>query len=77
MVYELNQQASKYVETLALLYANFERICTEKKEVEEQFDRDFAAHEATGVKFCNAFREVCNRRAIHEVICVEAREGAA
>ena len=40
-VYELNQQASKYVETLALLYANFERICAEKKEVEEQFDRDF------------------------------------
>ena len=37
-VYELNQQASKYVETLALLYANFERICAE---VEEQFDRDF------------------------------------
>ena len=25
--YELNQQASKNVETLALLYANFERIC--------------------------------------------------
>ena len=40
-VYELNQQASKYVETLALLYANFERICAEKKEAEEQFDTDF------------------------------------
>ena len=40
-VYEMNQQASKYVETLALLYANFERICAEKKEAEEQFDRDF------------------------------------
>ena len=35
---ELNQQASKYVETLALLYANFERICAETKEAEEQFD---------------------------------------
>ena len=39
-VHELNQQSSKYVETLALLYANFERNCAEK-EVEEQFDRDF------------------------------------
>ena len=36
-IYELNQQASKYVETFALLYTNFERICAEK-EVEEQFD---------------------------------------
>ena len=40
-VYDLNPQASKYLETLALLYSNFEQICTEKKEVEEQFDRDF------------------------------------
>ena len=39
-VYELSQQASKYVETLALLYAIFERICAEKKEA-EQFDKDF------------------------------------
>ena len=40
-VCELNQQASKYVETLALLFANFERMCAEKKEAEDQFDRDF------------------------------------
>ena len=40
-VHDLNQQEMKYVETLALLYANFEQICTEKMEVEEQFDRDF------------------------------------
>ena len=40
-VYDLNQQASKHVETLGLLYANFERICAEKKEAEDQFDRDF------------------------------------
>ena len=33
-----------------------------------------AAHEARGVKLCNAFREVCNRRATHEVICVEAKK---
>ena len=30
-VYELNQQASKYVETLALLYAKFERILCRKE----------------------------------------------
>ena len=40
-VYDLSQQASKHLETLALLYSNFEQICTEKEEVEEQFDRDF------------------------------------
>ena len=40
-VYDLSQQAMKYLETLALLYANFEQICTEKREVEEQFDGDF------------------------------------
>ena len=26
---------------LALSYAKFERICAEKKEVEDQFDRDY------------------------------------
>ena len=40
-IYDLNQQASKYVVTFALSYSNFEQICTEKKEVKEQFDRDF------------------------------------
>ena len=40
-VYDLNQQAPKYLETLALLFSNFEQICTEKREVEEQFGRDF------------------------------------
>ena len=40
-LYDLNQQAMKYLETLALLYANIEQICSEKREVEEQFDRDF------------------------------------
>ena len=33
----------------------------------------WAAHEAT-VKLCNAFRDVCNRRAAHEVICVDAKK---
>ena len=40
-VYDLNQQSTKYSDTLALLYENFEQICTEKGEAEEQFDRDF------------------------------------
>ena len=35
--HDLNQQASKYLEALTLLYWNFEQICTEKREVEEQF----------------------------------------
>ena len=36
----VENDSAKYVETLSLLYANFERICAEK-EVEEEFDRDF------------------------------------
>ena len=56
-VYELNQQASKYVETLALLYANFERICAEKKEVEEQFARDFDE----SLKMLSESRSRCTR----------------
>ena len=40
-VYELNQQASKFVETLAFSYAHFKRICAEKTEAEEQIDWDF------------------------------------
>ena len=40
-VYALNQKTGKYLETLAILYENFEHACTEKKEAEEQFDKDF------------------------------------
>ena len=29
---------------------------------------------ATGGKLCNAFREVCNRRAAHEEICVDVKK---
>ena len=43
----------------------------------KEFSDCWAAHEATGGKLCNAFREVCNRRAAHEEICVDAEEGAA
>ena len=40
-VYALNQQTGKYLETLAILYENFEKACTERKEAEEPFDKDF------------------------------------
>ena len=40
-VYALNQQTGKYLENLAILYENFEQACTERKEAEEQFDKDF------------------------------------
>ena len=39
-----------------------------------EFSDCWTAHEATGAKLSNAFREVCNRRAPHEAICVEARK---
>ena len=40
----------------------------------KEFSDCWAAHEATGVQLCNAFRDVCNRRAAHEVICVDAKK---
>ena len=40
-VYELNQKMNKLLETLTILYANFESACAERKEAEEQFDKDF------------------------------------
>ena len=40
-VYDLNQKTSKYLETLAILYENFEHACTERKEAEDQFDMEF------------------------------------
>ena len=40
----------------------------------KDFSDCWAAHEATGVKLCNAFREVSNRRAAHEELCVDAKK---
>ena len=40
-VYELNQKMSRHLETLALLYSNFDSARDERKEAEEQFDKDF------------------------------------
>ena len=40
----------------------------------KEFSDCWAAHEATGGKLCNAFREVCSRRAAHEGICVDAKK---
>ena len=40
----------------------------------KEFSDCWAAHEATGVKLCNASREVCNRRAVHEERCVDAKK---
>ena len=40
-VYALNQKTGKYLETLAVLYENFVQACTERKEAEAQFDKDF------------------------------------
>ena len=40
-VYELNQKMSRHLETLALLYRNFDAAREERKEAEEQFDKDF------------------------------------
>ena len=34
-------------------------------------------HEATGGKLGNSFREVCNRRACHEELCVEAKKAVS
>ena len=48
--------------------------CDDLAAATKEFSDCWATHEATGVKLCNAFRDVCNRRATHEVICVEAKK---
>ena len=40
----------------------------------KDFANCWAAHEATGVKLCNAFREVSNRRAVHGELSVAAKQ---
>ena len=40
----------------------------------KEFSDCWAAQEATGGKLCKASREVCNRRAAHEEICVDAKK---
>ena len=40
-VYELNRKMSRHLETLALLYRNFDAARDERKEAVEQFDKDF------------------------------------
>ena len=40
----------------------------------KDFTDFWAAHEATGVKLCNAFRKVSNRPAAHEELCVDAKK---
>ena len=49
-------------------------LCDALTAATKQFSDYWAAHEATGVKLCSAFREVCNRRAAHEEICVGAKK---
>ena len=48
--------------------------CHDLAAATKEFSDCWAAHEATGVKLCNVFREVCNRRATREVICIEAKK---
>ena len=48
--------------------------CDDLAAATREFSDCSAAHEATSAKLCNACREVCNRRATHEAICVEARK---
>ena len=40
-VYELDQNMAKHIETLAVLYENFEQAYHDKKEAEDTFDRKF------------------------------------
>ena len=48
-------------------------FCDDLAAATKDFSDCWAAHEATSAKLCNAFREVCNRRATHEAICFEAK----
>ena len=67
---ELERAQKDQVRPQDHLHCSSDAFSAAKKE----FSDCWAAHEATGVKLCNAFREVCNRRAAHEVICVDAKK---
>ena len=47
--------------------------CEDLATAAREFSNCWAAQEAAIEKTSSAFREVCNRRAAHEAICVEAR----
>ena len=40
----------------------------------KDFPDCWAAHEGTGARQCSAFREVSNRRAVHDELCVAAKK---
>ena len=48
--------------------------CDDLAAATKEFSDCWAAHEATGVKLCNAFRENCNRRATHEEIASKQKK---
>ena len=47
--------------------------CVDLATASREFSNCWATQEEANAKLCIAFREICNRRAAHEVICVEAR----
>ena len=82
------QEAEDTLHVATLEVEELERTLKEQGRLQDDLDdssdalsaatKDFtdcwAAHEATGVKLCNAFREVSNRRAAHEELCVDAKK---
>ena len=48
--------------------------CDDLAAATKEFPDCWAAHEATRVELCNAFREVFNQRAAHEIFGVEAKK---
>ena len=70
---EVAEELERTQKDLGRLQDDLDCSCDDLAAATKEFSDCWAAHEATGVKLCNAFREVCNRRATHEVICVEPK----
>ena len=75
--YVINQKSLQALDAPVMEYVDFEVTMANVTHEQEADDtKDFpdcwAAQEATGVKLCNASKEVCNRRAAHEELCVDA-----
>ena len=76
-----------HVETLAVA-EELERTLKEQSRLQDDLDSSsdvltagtkefadcWAAHEVTAVKLCHAFREVSNRRAVHDEVSVAAKQ---
>ena len=71
---EVAEELDRTQEDQGGLQDDLDCSCEALAAVTKELTDCWAAHEVTGLKLCSALREVCNRRAAHEEICVDAKK---